>query len=153
MKTMRKILFLSMLTMLVFSCKPTIDSKSQIGLKGKWTITNVSYTGSEYFKVTSFQIADSKCFVGSNWQFVSNNNKGTMKLSQCTDFSSDIVWSITPEKEFTLKFVGEDAKARKITQGYRLKVANQSETSFQLIDKINVGGNTADIVYQFQKVN
>jgi len=150
---MRKLLLLSFFTLFLFSCKPTIDTKSQIGLKGKWTITNVSYAGSEYFKATSFQIADSKCFVGSKWQFVSNNNTGTVELTQCTDFNSDIVWSITPEKEFTLKFIGEDAKARKVTQGYRLRIANQSENSFQLIDKINVGGNNADIVYQFQKVN
>ena len=57
------------------------------------------------------------------------------------------------EKEFTLKFIGEDAKARKVTQGYRMRVANQSENSFQLIDKITVGSNTADIVYQFQRTN
>ncbi len=151
--SMKKIFILCLLTIFVVSCKPTIDTKSQVGLKGNWKITNVSYPGSEYFKATSFQIADSKCFIGNTWSFVSNNNKGTMALTQCTDFQSDIVWSITPEKEFTLKFIGEDAKARKVTQGYRMRVANQSENSFQLIDKITVGSNTADIVYQFQRTN
>ncbi|WP_313803964.1 lipocalin family protein [Flavobacterium sp.] len=150
---MRKLFVLSLFMVLMVSCKPTIDTKSQVGLRGSWRITNVTYPGSEYFKATSFQIADSKCFIGSNWTFVSNNNKGTMALSQCTDFKSDIVWSITPEQEFTLKFIGEDAKARKVTQGYRLRVANQSANSFQLIDKINVGGNQADIVYQFERTN
>jgi hypothetical protein len=29
--------------------------------------------------------------------------------------------------------------------------ANQTETSFQLIDKITVGGKLTDVVYQFQK--
>jgi glutathione peroxidase-family protein len=32
-----------------------------------------------------------------------------------------------------------------------LHVANQTETSFQLIDKITVGGKLTDVVYQFQK--
>ncbi|MCG2611213.1 lipocalin family protein [Flavobacterium sp. SM15] len=150
---MRKYVILSLLMIFVFSCKPTVDSRSQVNLKGKWTVTNVSYPGSEYFKATSFQIAESKCFVGSTWQFVSNNNTGTMTLNQCTDFSSDIVWSITPEKEFTLKFIGEKAKARKVTQGFRLRIANQTGNSFQLIDKINVGGSVSDLVYQFEKVN
>jgi hypothetical protein len=30
---------------------------------------------------------------------------------------------------------------------------NQTETSFQLIDKITVGGKLTDVVYQFQKAN
>ena len=36
---------------------------------------------------------------------------------------------------------------------YILYVANQTESSFQLIDKIDVAGKMTDVVYQFQKVN
>jgi hypothetical protein len=32
-------------------------------------------------------------------------------------------------------------------------LSNQTETSFQLIDKITVGGKLTDVVYQFQKIN
>jgi glutathione peroxidase-family protein len=32
-----------------------------------------------------------------------------------------------------------------------LSLANQTETSFQLVDKINVGGQEKEVIYQFQK--
>jgi hypothetical protein len=50
-----------------------------------------------------------------------------------------------------LKVLNADIKAKK-GEGYVLHVANQTETSFQLIDKITVGGKLTDVVYQFQKL-
>jgi hypothetical protein len=41
-------------------------------------------------------------------------------------------------------------KQERKRDGYILNVANQTE-SFQLIDKINVGGKMTDVVYQFQE--
>lgn len=138
--------------MILGSCT-SLDTKSQTGLKGNWSITNVSYPGSDYIKVTSFDIADSKCFVGSSWNFVSNNNKGTMSLENagCPSFSSPIVWTVTKEGAFTLK-ITEGEKAKRVTQGYNLKMRNQSETSFQLVDNVSVGGKTVEVVYQFSKM-
>jgi len=161
---MRKILFILMLPILLFACKssaPTsgpsskINRPSQVELKGNWQITNVSYPGSDYIKVNAFQIADSKCFIGSTWSFISNNNKGSMSLNQtgCTSFSSPIVWSINKEGMFGLKIVEAGVKSKKVTQGFMLRVANQSKTAFQLIDVINVGGQNKDVVYQFEKIN
>ena len=72
---MHKILLLVALPFLVMACKtsapvtdlsPKSDRSTQVGIKGNWQITNVSYPGSDYFKVNSFQIADSKCLIGSN---------------------------------------------------------------------------------------
>jgi len=59
-----------------------------VAIKGNWTISAVTYPGSDYIKVTSFDLADSKCFVGSTWKFISNNNKGEMALNNgaCTAF-------------------------------------------------------------------
>jgi hypothetical protein len=64
----------------LFSCKSTSITNSkldraQVAMKGNWVISSVSYPGSEYIKVNSFQIADSQCFEGSTWKLVSNNNK------------------------------------------------------------------------------
>jgi hypothetical protein len=47
----------------------------------------------------------------------------------------------------------DEAKAKKVKSGYVLSVANVTETSFQLVDKINVGGKLTDVVYQFEKLN
>ena len=158
---MKKIIFLAAITLMLFSCKTSsitekkLDRNSQVALKGNWVISAVTYPGSEYIKVNSFQLADSKWFEGSTWKFVSNNNKGNMALTKydCPAFSSPITWFINANGEFILKILDAGEKARKVRDGYVLHIANQTESSFQLIDKINVGGKATDVVYQFQRAN
>ena len=169
---MKKIITLLLLSVVLFACKSKsgttatpvksepvastkLDKSSQVAIKGNWVITSVTYPGSDYIKVSSFNIADTNCFVGSTWNFISNNNKGSMSLTKtdCLAFSSPIVWSINKEGVFVLKIVEAGTKSKTVTQGYLLRVANQTETSFQLIDKINVGGQTKEVTYQFEKTN
>ena len=161
---MKKLFLMLMLPVLFLACKssapttnlsPKSDRSVQKVIKGNWQITNVSFPGSDYFKVTSFQIADSKCLIGSKWNFIPNDNKGNMSLTQsdCPAFSSPIVWSIDKDGKFGLKIVDPGTKARNVTQGYLLRIANQTETTFQLIDVINVEGQQKEITYQFEKAN
>ncbi|KIO51121.1 lipocalin family protein [Flavobacterium hibernum] len=167
---MKKIIFICMIATMLFACKsassttasteaPTLatklDKSTQVALKGNWVLTNVSYPGSEYIKVNSFDLADSKCFIGSTWSFISNNNKGSMALTapSCTSFSSPIVWSINSQGMFILKILDAGVKAKKVRDGYLLKVAGVTDSSFQLIDNINVGGQVKDVTYQFQRAN
>ncbi|WP_281231944.1 lipocalin family protein [Flavobacterium gelatinilyticum] len=166
---MKKIIFICMVSVMFFACKsasstasteaPTLSTKldrpTQVAIKGNWILTNVSYPGSDYIKVNSFDIADSKCFIGSTWNFISNNNKGTMSLTapSCTGFTSPIVWSINNQGLFVLKIVEAGTKSKNVREGYLLKVANLTESSFQLIDNINVGGQVKDVTYQFQRAN
>ena len=156
---MKKIITILLLTIVFISCKPKqtvtntkLDMRLEVAIKGNWTINSVNYPGSEYIKVTSFEIADSKCFVGSNWKFISNNNKGDMALNSptCTSFNSPITWYINKDGNFVIKILNE-TNAKKVLDGYVLKVANQTENSFQLIDKVNIGGKMIDVVYQFQR--
>lgn len=149
---MKKFFLLSMFIVILGSCS-SLDQKSQSGLKGNWSISSVTYPSSEYIKVTSFDVADSQCFVGSSWNFVSMSNKGTMTLnnSNCPAFNSPIVWTVTKEGSFTLK-ITEGEKAKRVTTGYILQMRNQTESSFQLVDNVTVGGKNVEVVYQFQKV-
>lgn len=168
---MKKVISLLMVALVFFACKSAsntasqpvksepvantkLDKSSQVTIKGDWVIKSVVYPGSDYIKVNSFQIADSKCFIGSTWHFISNNNKGNMSLtkSDCPAFSSPIVWSINKDGVFVLKIVEAGVKSKTVTQGYLLRVANQTETSFQLIDTINVGGQNKEVTYQFEKI-
>lgn len=158
---MRKIILFASMVLLFFACKTPsvttikIDNKSEVAMRGNWVISSVSYPSSEYIKVNSFQIADSKCFVGSTWKFISNNNKGNMALSKsgCPAFESPITWFVNKEGQFILKILDTGEKAKKVRDGFVLRVANQTDNEFQLIDKINVGGKLTDVVYQFQKTN
>ena len=156
---MKKIFLLFATAVLLFACKTSsitetkLDRSSQVAMKGNWTIVSVTYPGSEYIKVNSFEIADSKCFEGSSWKFISNNNKGEMALTNvnCPAFSSPITWYVNNEGKFVLKILDAGVKAKKVRNGYILEVANQTELSFQLVDKINVGGKLTNVIYQFQK--
>ncbi len=156
---MKKLFLLLSLVLIVVSCKPkqkvantAIARKSNIAIKGNWSITSVTYPGSDYIKVTSFDLANSKCLVGSNWKFVSNNNSGNMSMasSGCPSYDTKITWYVNKDEQFVLKFL-DDNKARKVKEGYLLKVAEQTENSFQLLDGINVGGKMVNVVYQFTK--
>lgn len=157
---MKKIILLFLLSILLVNCKSKsvtntkLDIKSEVAIKGNWKISNITFPGSDVIKVTSFDLADSKCFIGSNWKFVSNNNKGNFSLnnSSCTSYSTPITWYINKEGNFVMKILDE-SKAKTVKSGYILKVANQTETSFELIDKINVAGKITDVVYQFEKLN
>jgi hypothetical protein len=73
--------------------------------------------------------------------------------ANCVSFSSPITWFVNNDGQFILKILDAGEKARKVRDGYILYVANQTESSFQLIDKIDVGGKMTNVVYQFQKVN
>jgi hypothetical protein len=156
---MRKSLILLFLAITFIGCKPKqqvtsakVDYSSANMLKGSWAISSVTYPGSDYIKITSFDLADSKCFVGSNWNFIPNNNKGDMALNNasCTNFSSPITWYVNKDGQFVMKIINE-TKSKKVVEGYILSFANQTENSFQLVDKVNVGGKLVDVVYQFQK--
>ncbi|MFC5684609.1 hypothetical protein ACYE2N_06980 [Flavobacterium sp. MAHUQ-51] len=158
---MKKIFLVAAFALTLFSCKTSsvtatkLDRGTQVGMKGNWVISSVTYPGSNYIKVNSFQLADSKCFEGSTWKFISNNNKGEMALTKydCPVFSSPITWFVNSNGEVVLKILDAGEKARKVRDGYVLRVANLTESSFQLIDKIDVGGKLTDVVYQFQRVN
>ncbi len=144
---------------LIISCKSNpatkLDNKTEVALKGNWELTSVSYPNSSYIKINSFGIADSDCFEASTWRFISNNNQGEMALRKagCPVFSSDITWFVNQEGNLVLKFIGNDAKAKTVKEGYVLKVANLTENAFQLFDTVDVAGKTVTLVYQFNRIN
>ncbi len=156
---MKKNILLLLVAITLFSCKiqtatnAKLDTKLEVAIKGNWSISSVTYPGSEYFKATAFDLCDTKCMVGSNWKFVSNNNKGNMAINSptCTSFTSPITWFINKDGEFVMKIL-DNQKAKKVTTGYVLRVANQTESSFQLIDKMDVGGKMVDVIYTFNKI-
>lgn len=159
---MKKTVFIIIMSIFALACKPKqmvtntkLDNKSERLIKGNWQVSSVSYVGSDVFKVTSFNIADAKCFEGSQWSFISNNNTGEMVLnkSNCVTYGSRITWFINKDGNFVMKFLTEGIKAKHTAGGYVLRITNQTETSFQLIDRVAVGSNSAEIVYQFEKMS
>jgi hypothetical protein len=130
-----------------------MDLASQKKLKGNWQISDITFPERESFKIKSFQIADANCFIGSQWNFVPNNNTGSLNInkSDCPPYSSPIVWSINKNGIFSLKFVGKGTKSKSITEGYKLRISNQTGNSFELIDDITIEGSQKELIYHFQK--
>ena len=157
---MKKIILMVLFSVLLLGCKSKsatntkLDNKSVVAIKGNCKIASVGFPGSDVMKLTSFDLADSKCFIGSNWKFVSNNNKGNFALNSpsCTAYSTPITWFINKDGEFVMKILDE-AKAKKVKSGYVLKIANLTASSFQLIEKVDVAGKITDVVYQFERLN
>jgi hypothetical protein len=164
---MKNFLYISLSILLFVSCstkkqivempkkavvQPKLDVKAETKFKGNWTLTNVTYVGQEYFKITSFQLADSKCFVGSIWNFIPNNEKGSLTISGigCPTFTSPIVWSMSKEKMFSLKIL-KDLNARDVKVGFYFLVQNQTEDAFELSDRMDIGGKLTEVVYRFEK--
>ncbi|WP_367890422.1 hypothetical protein [Polaribacter litorisediminis] len=155
----KKLCILILLTAFV-ACKSTstvntkLDQKTERMLKGNWTISTINFPGSDYLKVNSFNLEDSNCFIGSDWSFISNNNKGEMKLnsmnSNCKDFSSPITWYINKDGNFILKIINT-YKAKEVNNGFVLAVKNVTATSFDLVDTINVAGDLKNITYSFRR--
>jgi hypothetical protein len=52
-------------------------------LKGNWVLAQLLIQDQKY-QSEFFSTADSKCFEGSTWKFISNNNKGNMALTAIT---------------------------------------------------------------------
>jgi len=157
---MKKIILVSLMSLFILSCKSNsatstkLDNKTESAIKGDWSISSVTYPGSDVIKVTSFDLADSKCFIGSKWKFISNNNKGQITLNnpKCTSYSTPITWFINKDGQFVMKILDE-AKSKTVKSGYVLTIANQTEKSFFLTEKIDVAGNLISVVYKFEKLN
>jgi len=147
------VLVLAAATFLI-SCTPTFNNKAQSKMKGDWTISDVEYKGAKGIKVTAFDDADAKCFVGSKWFFLANNYTGKYTLlgsDKCPSGTTNITWFVSPENNFQFKKVFTGEKAKKILEGYELKLENQTETAFDLVDESSVDGKRVQIVYHFVK--
>jgi hypothetical protein len=157
---MKKNLCILILITAIVSCKSNavvntkLDNKTERMLKGSWTLTTVNFPGSDYLKVNSFNLEDSQCFIGSDWNFVSNNNKGNMQLkntsSACKNFSSPITWYVNKDGDFIFKIINH-YKAKTVGSGFVLSIKNATETSFELVDTIKFAGSIKNITYLFQK--
>jgi uncharacterized protein YxeA len=157
---MKKTVSILFFLMVFIGCKSTaivntkLDNKTERMLKGNFTITSVNYPGSDFLKVTSFNLSDSKCFIGSDWSFISNNNKGEMTVNNpstsCQEFSSPITWYINKDGNFVFKIIN-DYKAKEVNTGFVLSIKNTTATSFDLVDTINVAGEKKEITYSFKR--
>ena len=161
MRNLKKIVTAFLLLMIVYSCSVSKDAKGiKQQINGNWmleTITTEGITG----KVTAtiFNEASFNCFVGSSWNFISNNSMGSYNINasgtECSAVNRLIRWSIYEPKgatkQFQFKRLDDKKKAMDNDEGFRLEIAGLTDNTMQLKSHITFEGKPAVYVYNFVK--
>ncbi len=143
------------------SCSVSKEARSiKRDINGNWILQTVTAEGiTGVVKTTVFNEADLSCFIGSEWNFISNNSMGSYNLvdksKNCTPVKRFIRWSVyEPEnaaKEFQFKRLDDKKNAMDNGDGYRLIVTEHSDNSFKLRSDIVFEGRAGAIIYNFVK--
>ena len=129
-------------------------------INGNWTLKTITVEGNNsIINVKVFNEADNNCFIGSQWNFVSNNSTGNYTFptgaNGCVATTRKIRWSIYEpageEKKFQFKRLDDKNNPMDDNNGYRLSVSALTESSMQLKSEINYEGKPAAVIYNFIK--
>ena len=149
------------LVILFSGCSASKEGRSmRKSIDGDWNLQTVNIEGIESkLKAKVFNEADVECFIGSNWNFVSNNGMGSYTLpgatAGCPAITRSIRWSVyepkDAEKEFQFKRLDDKKNPMDDNNGFRMAVGALTETTMQLKSAITFEGKAGSIVYNFVK--
>jgi Lipocalin-like domain len=130
-------------------------------INGNWTLKTIAIEGNNsILNVKVFNEANNNCFIGSQWNFISNNSMGTYTLPPgtsdgCVASSRKIRWSIYEpkgeEKKFQFKRLDEKNNPMDDNNGYRLSMSSLTDSSMQLKSDISYEGKPVAVIYNFTK--
>ena len=129
-------------------------------ISGTWMLETITTEGIEgKVKATIFNEASFNCFVGSSWNFVSNNGTGSYNInssgSECSGVQRLIKWSIyepkDAAKQFQFKRLYDKRNPMDNGDGFRLDISGLTDNSMQLKSQITFEGKPAAYVYNFVK--
>ncbi len=129
-------------------------------IDGRWHLETMAIEGdNSILNVKVFNEADYKCFIGSSWNLVGNNGKGTYSLmesnSGCAMVTRNIRWTIYEpageEKKFQFKRLDENNNPLDEDNGYRLTISSLTDSSMRLVSPITYNNRQVNIIYNFLK--
>lgn len=129
-------------------------------INGSWVLQTVNTEGiTAKFAANVFNEADLNCFIGSSWNFISNNNTGSYNLvggnTGCSTLQRNIRWTIYEQKdepkEFQFKRLDEKNNPMDDNSGFRLSVTMLDNNTMQLKSAITFENKPGNIVYNFVK--
>ncbi|MDO9374121.1 MAG: lipocalin family protein [Bacteroidota bacterium] len=143
------------------ACSVSKEGRSiRKSINGDWNLQSVNVEGIDSkLKAKVFNEADLECFIGSSWNFVSNNGMGSYTLvgntSGCSSLTRSIRWSVYEpkgaDKEFQFKRLDDKKNPMDDNNGFRMAVGTLTETTMQLKSAITFEGKAGNIVYNFVK--
>ncbi|MDN3664766.1 lipocalin family protein [Algibacter miyuki] len=156
---MKKIAILLVLALALVACGTSkVVRTSKKVMKGDWTLNSISYSETGTFNVSLLDDVSKACFEGSDWQFIPNNNSGvyTINDTDCSIGARNFIFTIqeidptTDLYDFLLKPTDEKGKSA-TNSGYRMQLAQLSETNMQWQQTLNVEGKPFTITMNFIK--
>ena len=130
-----------------------------VNLNGKWIVSSVRLEGGgnpANYKITMFDDVSNSCLQGSEWALTESGN-ATYTITQsndCAGGARPIHWSTSKSGDvqyFQFKNISNNAKARKVKDGYQLELSNVTKEGFTLRDPVQVGSTSAYVVLDFVK--
>lgn len=161
MKYVKGSLIIMLFVTCLSACSVSKEARSmKKDINGNWvlqTITTEGITG--VTKTRIFNEAEFGCFIGSDWNFVSNNSMGSYNLvdksKNCTPVKRFIRWSVYEPKdlpkEFQFKRLDDKKNAMDNGDGYRLTVTELDDNHMKLKSDIVFDGRAGAIIYNFIK--
>ena len=152
---------LIMMVGLLTACSASKQGRTmKKSINGNWVLQTINTEGiNAKFTARIFNEADLDCFIGSSWDFISNNSTGAYNLvggtKGCSTLQRNIRWSIyeakDAPKEFQFKRLDEKGNALDDNNGFRLSVTMLDGNAMQLKSAITFEGKPGNIVYNFVK--
>lgn len=155
---MKKLIYLLLIsTLLSCGASKTVRTSKKV-MKGSWMLTSVDYNTQHTLSVNLLNDASAKCFEGSTWQFVPNNNTGTYTINntECKASTRHFVFTIQEVNaedgyyDFLLKPTNSKGKSE-TNAGYRLELTSLTEANMQWTQTVSVNGKPFPITMNFIK--
>jgi hypothetical protein len=154
-------LLLAVIAIFGSSCSPKQGVTQDItksSVKGNWVLTDIRYEGiPDNAKVTVFDEASAKCFIGSQWILPDNNANGSYALTAtdngCSPVTQNIVWTLTKQGGVTMfgfKKLLTGVKAKNVTDGYKVEVTGAGSIMTWRAN-VNFEDKSAAIIYTLQR--
>jgi len=154
----KSILVLVVILFTSCSASKTVRAAKKV-IKGNWVLSNVAYDTKGTLKVDLFNEASAKCYEGSNWQFIPNNNTGTYTIDNgnCNTGKRHFIFTISETDQanglyaFLLKPTNAKGKSETNNKGFRLRLTQLSETTMQWQQAVPANGKPFNITMNFTK--
>ncbi|MBO9731909.1 MAG: lipocalin family protein [Chitinophaga sp.] len=154
-------LLMAIVAVFATSCSPKQGVTTDINkaaVKGNWVLTDIKYEGiPDNAKVTVFDEANAKCFIGSQWIFPDNWAGASYTISStengCNAVTQNIAWTLTKSGGVTqlgFKKLYSGDKAKNVTTGYRVDVVGAGSTMTWRAN-VNFENKNAAIIYTLQR--
>ncbi|MFA5618900.1 MAG: lipocalin family protein [Weeksellaceae bacterium] len=158
---MKNFIVFSMVSALILiSCAGSqVVVDTETAMRGDWTISSVTIDGinQEYVDATVFDEANTKCYEGSTWHLVQNNNSGTYTMNgggDCPSGTTKIKWFVSEENGatyFNFKRIYDGQKPKNVLDGYRMRIVSNSGSSMILKQDLMFEGKPIGVNYSFIK--